>query len=201
MSKSLYIDVETTGLDKTKAGLTQLAAIVVINGEEIDKIALDINPASYNREVEITERALEVTGKTLEDLANYPLSGQQFKKFIAFLDKHVNKFNKEDKFIPIAYNSQFDMGFLQEWFIDNEHKFFGSYFTYKDVDVFGLVKVLAHLKLIPINPVGGTHTLGALCDMYGISLGDDAHDAIADIRATRELYQLLIDKFINYDKS
>lgn len=194
--KTFYFDVETTGLDKTKAGLTQLAAIVIIDGVEVDTLSLDINPASYNREVEISERALEVTGKTLEDLASYPLSCTQFDKLIEFLDKHVNKYDKEDKFIPIAYNSQFDMGFLQEWFIDNEHKFFGSYFTYKDVDVFGLVKVLAHLGHVPINPIGDTHTLGALCEMYGISLGDNAHDAIADIRATRELYQLLVDRYV-----
>lgn len=190
--KAFYFDVETTGLDKTKAGLTQLAAIVVIDGVEVDKIALDINPASYNREVTIAQEALDVTGKTLEELANYPLSKEQFNVFINFLDKHINKYDKTDKFIPIGYNSQFDMGFMQEWFIDNNHKFFGSYFQYKDVDVFALVKHLAFLGHINSD----NHRLGTMCDLFEVSLGDSAHDAIADIRATRELYQVLIDKYI-----
>lgn len=190
--KAFYFDVETTGLDKTKAGLTQLAAIVVIDGVEVDKISLDINPASYNREVEISNEALAVTNKTLEELANYPLSKEQFNAFISFLDKHINKYDKTDKFVPIGYNSQFDMGFMQEWFNDNNHKFFGSYFQYKDVDVFALVKHLAFLGHINSD----NHRLGTICDIYGVSLGDSAHDAIADIRATRELYQVLIDKYI-----
>lgn len=190
--KAFYFDVETTGLDKTKAGLTQLAAIVVIDGVEVDQIALDINPASYNREVTIAQEALDVTGKTLEELANYPTSSEQFTKFINFLDKHINKFDKTDKFVPIGYNSQFDMGFMQEWFIDNNHKFFGSYFQYKDVDVFALVKHLAFLGHINSD----NHKLGTMCDLFEVSLGNNAHDAIADIKATRELYQLLIDKYI-----
>lgn len=190
--KAFYFDVETTGLDKTKAGLTQLAAIVVIDGVEVDSISLDINPASYNREVEISPEALAVTNKSLEDLANYPLSADQFRVFINFLDKHINKFDKTDKFVPIGYNSQFDMGFMQEWFIDNGHAYFGSYFQYKDVDVFALVKHLAFLGHINST----NHKLGTICDIYGVDLGDNAHDAIADIRATRNLYQVLIDKYI-----
>lgn len=195
--KMFYFDCETTGLDATKAGLTQLAAIIVIDGKEVDSIALDINPATYNRDVEISPEALQVTGKTEEEIANYPSSLDQFRELIALLDKYVNKFDKTDKFIVCGYNSQFDVRFMQEWFLDNGHKYYGSYFSYKDVDVFALVKHLCALRLIPIDSVTGAgHKLGMLCDMYGISLGEDAHDAIADIRATRELYQLLIDKFI-----
>ena len=65
-------------------------------------------------------------------------------------------------------------------------------FQYKDVDVFALVKHLAFLGHINSD----NHRLGTVCDIYGVSLGDNAHDAIADIRATRELYQVLIDKYI-----
>ena len=44
MTKLLYIDTETTGLYPNKHGLTQVAAIVVIDGEEVDSCNLDINP-------------------------------------------------------------------------------------------------------------------------------------------------------------
>lgn len=190
--KAFWFDVETSGLDNKKAGLTQLAAIVVIDGVEVDKLSLNINPASYNREVTIDDKALEVTGKTLEDLANYPTSQEQFEKFVAFLDTYINKFDKTDKFTLVAYNSQFDMGFLMEWFKDNNNKYFGSYFSHKDVDVFALVKHLAFLGFIDSD----NHRLGTMCDMFGVDLGDSAHDAIADIRATRDLYNVLLDKYI-----
>lgn len=194
--KTFYFDVETTGLDNKKAGLTQLAAIVVVNGIEVDSINLDINPATYCREVEISQDALNVTGKSLEELANYPHSAEQFGRFIDFLDSHINKFDKTDKFIPIGYNSQFDMGFMQEWFKDNGHQYFGSYFTYKDVDVFALVKILAHLGHVPVSLINGVHKLSNMAELFGVALGENAHDALADIRATRELYQVLIDKYV-----
>jgi len=190
--KAFYFDVETTGLDSSKAGLTQLAAIVVIDGEEVDSIALDINPYSYKRKVDVSQEALDVTGKTTKELKNYPSSQEQFDKFISFLDKYINKYDKENKFIPVGYNSGFDMGFMRAWFADNGHKFFGSYFQYKDVDVFALIKHLSFLGLIS-SP---NHKLGTMCDYFGVSLGDNAHDAIADIKATRELYQVLVDKYV-----
>lgn len=190
--KTFYFDVETCGLDCKATGMTQLAAILVIDGQEVDKISLDINTYSYNREVEVSEEALNITNKTEEMIKSYPSSKEQFNKLIKFLDKYINKYDKSDKLTPVGYNSQFDMGFLIEWFKDNDHKFFGSYFIYKDVDVFALIKHLAFLGYIDSD----SHKLGTMCDYFGVSLGDDAHDAIADIRATRELYQLLVDKYI-----
>lgn len=190
--KAFYFDVETTGLDNSTAGLTQMAAIVVIDGEEVDSINLDINPYTYSREVQVSPKALNVTGKTEEMLRDYPQSAVSFHKLVTFLDKYINRYDKTDKFIPVGYNSQFDMGFLQAWFKDNGHMFFGSYFQYKDVDVFALVKHLAFLGAINSD----NHKLGTMCDKFGVSLGEDAHDALADIRATRELYRKLIELHI-----
>lgn len=191
-NKHFWFDVETTGLDKKENALTQLACIVVINGVEVDRLNININPMTYNRPVTIADQALAVTGKTMEDLESHPDSREQFNLFLRFLDKYINKYDKTDKFQPIGYNSQFDMGFLQEWFIDNSHKYFGSYFNGKDVDVFALVKHFAFLGFIHSD----NHKLVTMCTLYGVDLGDSAHDALADIRATRELYKTLVDRYV-----
>lgn len=191
--KAFYFDVETTGLDYRTAAMTQIAAIAIIDGEEVDRIALDINPYTYAKDPEVSEKALEVTNKTEEEIRSYPDSRAQFKKFIQFLDRYIDKYNKQDKFTPIGYNSQFDMGFLRDWFDDNKHKFFGSYFVHKDVDVFALVK---HLEFLGLLPATKNHKLGTMCEAFGVDLGENAHDAVADIRATRELYQVLVTRYV-----
>ena len=204
MKKAFYFDVETTGLEKEQHALVQLACIVEY-GNTTDSLVLDIDPTTYNKSITISAQALEVTGKTLETLWAYPTSKEQFEKFINFLDKHINKFDKTDKFYPIGFNSSFDMGFLIEWFADNDHKYFGSYFHYKDIDVYKLYSLLLYELDMPQTE---NHKLGTLCAYYGIQL-ENAHDALADIRATKELYSFLkqglnLDTnskfFLNYKK-
>lgn len=190
MAKTFYFDVETTGVDKIKNGLTQFAAIVVIDGEEVDSISLDINTDTYIRDIDVAQEALDVTGKTIEMITSYPSQQEQFKKLINFLDTYIDRYNKEDKFTPAGYNVQFDLGFLQEWFKENDHKFFGSYFHYKDADVFSISKILKHLGITNLP----NDKLGTLCEHYGVDLGEDAHDAVADIRATRDLYIRMVDE-------
>lgn len=190
--KALYFDVETTGLDANTAGLTQIAAILVIDGEEIDSFNFDINPYTYPTKVDISEDALRVTNKTVAMLKSYPDQKEQFNNFISFLDKHVNKYDKNDKLTPVGYNVAFDMKFLQAWFKANNHSFFGSYIHYKDVDVFALAKLFQFVGAVDLP----NHKLGTMCEHYGIDLGDAAHDALADIRATRELLRVMVDKHV-----
>ena len=63
-----------------------------------------------------------------------------------------------------------------------------NFFTYKDVDVFALVK---HMRLWGMLEGCKDDKLGTVCAFFDIDL--DAHDAMNDIVATRELYHLLLD--------
>jgi len=188
--KLIYIDTETTGLDPRLCGMTEIACIVVEDGEQIDKKLLYINPNTYTKQINIEMQALELTNKTLDDLESYPTSKGQFDEFIAFLDKHIDKYNKQDKFKIIGYNIGFDIEFLKQWFIDNGHQYYGSYFDYKDIDVFALVK---HLKLLNMFETENDK-LSTLCKYFDIDI--DAHNALSDIEATRDLYQVLTDNYI-----
>lgn len=192
--KALYFDVETTGLDATTAGLTQIAAILVINGEEIDSFNFDINPYTYPTKVDISEDALKVTNKTVGMLKKYPDQHEQFNNFLKFLDTHVNKYDKNDKLTPVGYNVQFDMKFLQAWFKANNSNYFGSYFHYKDVDVFALAKLFQFVGAVDLP----NHKLGTMCEYYKVDLGENAHDALADIRATRELLRVMVETHVKF---
>lgn len=188
--KLLYMDTETTGLDAQKHGLTQIAAIVVIDGEEIDRIVLDINPFTYGYDVDVEDKALEITGKTVEMISAYPDQWKQHSIFIEFLENHVADRNRKDVFQIAGYNTSFDIGFIKRWFDVNE-VYFSRYFSYKDVDVFALVK---HFRLFGLLDGCKDDKLGTVCEYYGIEL--DAHDAMNDIVATRELYRHLVTEYI-----
>lgn len=191
MKKIIWIDTETTGLDATTAGLTEVACIIEIDGVEKEKILMHIDPSTYNREVTIDEKALATTGKTMDDLSGYGDSGCYFDNFIETLDKYVDKFDKNDNFKINGYNTKFDVAFIKEWFTDNDNKYYGSYFDYKELDVFALVGYIKHLGFIDTKD----EKLKTVCEHFGIEL--DAHKAFDDITATKRLGELLSERFIN----
>lgn len=191
MKKEMFFDVETTGLDERACGLTQLAGIIVIDDKEVDSFNFRINPLTYNKQVTINEQALQVTGLTMDDLKNGLPSNQAHFQFKEILKKYVNPFDKNDKFTCIGYNSSFDMRFLTSWFEDLQDKYFGSFFQYKDVDVFALWKILRHIGKVPILE---NDKLNTVCSFMGVDL-TNAHDALDDIKATRALYLKLIEYF------
>jgi DNA polymerase III epsilon subunit-like protein len=82
--KIIYIDTETTGLDKVRNGLTELACIVEINGVEVARQLLQINTHTYNRDIVFDDEALTLTGKTRAEIASYRNSDEMFEVFIKF---------------------------------------------------------------------------------------------------------------------
>ena len=194
MKKVIYIDVETTGLDPLVHGLIQVAAIVVVDGKKIDEIEFKVDPHSYKRGAcEISQEAMGINGKTVEEISTYPASNRSYTRFLRFLDKHINKYNKQDKPEVAGYNTRFDMAFIQEWFEDNNNDYCWSYFK-GDLDVLALVRHLVFCGLIDTE----NHQLPTMCKEFKIKL--DAHDALSDIKATRKLHKKLIKRFINVKK-
>ena len=193
MDKFIYLDTETTGLNPEEHALIEVAAVLVIDGKEVSSIALDINPFSYTRAIRITDAALEVHGLSHEELEMHSSSEHQFKEFIRWLDKYVDKYNKKDKLTIVGYNTHFDIGFLQAWFRDNRHKYYGSYFSHRDVDIFALIKLLYAFGFLPLEDL----KLSTVSNYYGIDF--KPHSAIQDVRALRQLAKAVIAKHIKGD--
>lgn len=191
MNKILWIDTETTGLNPAKHGLRELAYILVIDGQVVKKDVLQIDTRTYKTFVEIDDKALELSNVTIEDFDNFDDSAYAFDRFSTLLE-YLDKEDKNDYFTLAGFNVKFDNDFLREWFYDNDAGAeFKNYFHYKVIDVFPLVITLKHLGFIDTE----NDKLKTVCEYFDIPI--DAHNALSDIEATKNLYELISDRFIN----
>jgi DNA polymerase-3 subunit epsilon len=186
--KICYLDTETTGLDARKCGIVQIAAILEIDGREVDTFDMRMRPAAG---LEISDEALAVSGTKREDLEGFPTEREVYLAFLRWLGKHIDKFSKTDKALFAGYNSPFDVEFIRAWFDRCGDRYFGSWFWSGTVDVMGaaLWALRDQRAALPNFKLGtvAAHVLGSRLDELTAELG--LHNALTDIRVTRELHQ------------
>lgn len=187
MAKLLFIDVETSGLDPKKNDILELGIIIEING--IIKERHDIYMQPFNYEA-LDKKALEVNNFTIEQIRKfahprtvYPILSQMFSKY-------VNKYNKTDKFTPCGYNISFDLNFLAEFWNKNDDQYFGSFIHWgQKLDAMTILSAMQYKGFHEFENI----KLATVCKYFKIPLLD-AHNALADITATR----LLLQKVLGY---
>lgn len=184
MKKLFWFDVESTGLDPKINDIIQLAYIIEIDNKIEVEGEFKVQPFDYTT---IEKSALEVNNTTIEQLKTYTKPLVIHQKIISLLDSFIDKYNREDKFIPAGYNVKFDMGMLENFFEKANHKFFGSYFFRHSLDPMHFLSFLEYKGLIELE----NFKLGTVCKHFGIDL--ESHDALSDIKATRELTLRLMD--------
>ena len=182
--KILWIDTETTGLIPGKNAMIQLAALLVINGSVKEEINLLCRPF---KGAVIEQSALDINKRTKEDIMIYPTLVYQISVFKDIIDNYINKYDKNDKFVIAGYNVRFDIGFLRDGFNIVGDKYFGSRFFSAPIDVMTIVALCISQKQLRLR----NYQLKSVSDKFHVSL-DDAHDALADIKATRNLFFKLI---------
>lgn len=183
--KVFYIDVETTGTEPTKHALVQFSGIIEIDGEEIERVNILCSPFKGDF---ASQEALNVIGKTAEELREYPDAIESYKQLITKMEGYVDRFNREDKFYFIGYNSRFDESFVRRWFEKCNDNYFGSWFHWPAIDV-------SNLAAIHFMKNGGrpkSFRLMSVANALGIEVNEDeAHDAMYDIEITKKMYDLL----------
>ena len=95
MSKLLFIDVETTGLDPDIHGVIQIAGIIQIDGEVKEEFDLQCN---VHEGVEFDPQALLAAGTTLDDIFSYESPKTVHTKLCKILKKYVNPYKKRISF-------------------------------------------------------------------------------------------------------
>lgn len=190
--KFLFFDLETTGFGFDKCAIIQLGGIMVdvddnFNMKPLDGINLKMCP-DYGKMID--QRSLEINGYTIEELSTYQTQESGFKKFIKFLDDHVDRFNKNDKVKLVGYNSlHFDQDFLRQWFIDNGNKFYGAYFWSDSIDVLSE----ASRYLTNYRPAMLNFKLGTVAKTLGIETKEDElHDGLYDVKITFKIFNKII---------
>jgi len=186
MNKIIFIDTETGGVNPEKSALIQLSGIIRIDKKDIEKFNFYIKPFENS---EVNEKALEVQGRTLEELKTdkYVEEKEVYKQFINLLDKYIDKYDRTDKFVVAGYNVRFDVDILKAFFQRHGNNFLFSYLDSSMLDPLYSIRLL---QIAEVLPVLENNKLETWCKHFGIEL--KAHDSLEDIEATKKLIGKLI---------
>lgn len=185
MKKAIYLDTETTGLNSWKNDIIQIAFLIEIDG--IIKEEYESKVAPFNFE-NVDEEALKINGYTVADLKTFPRPQDIYKEITDLMGKYCNKFDKGDKFSPAGYNVRFDVDFIKNFFKKNGDNYYGSWFNWKLIDPMYTLYEMDYSEDIGLRD----YKLSTVCEHFKINI--KAHDALSDIRATRELRYILQSK-------
>lgn len=187
MNKRIYFDTETTGLNPVENDIIQIAGIIEIEGVYVEDFEFKIRPFNVEN---IDEKSLEIHKLSKEEIINYPSGISIYAALLRIFGKYVDKYNKNDKFIPCGYNVKFDIEFLNNFWLKCNDKYFGSWMTWHPMDALSIVQFLGGAGILQLPD----YKLETVCNHFEIPI--QAHDAMSDIKATRELIKILESKYI-----
>lgn len=186
MNKYLFLDTETTGTTPDHHEIWQIGALAFAEGNPNSGKTIDIKIRPLKPQNASLE-ALEACDVLLEDICKYQHPVLGLDKFISFLKLFVDQYNKLDKFFIIAYKASFDKDMLRSFFFANGNKWFGSFFNYYVIDLYGIAQSLyACGKITPENL-----RLGTLVKFLNPDFEFKAHDALGDVKATKYIYDVM----------
>ena len=143
-------DLETTGLSSMNDRITEVGAVILKNGKEIDRFQTLVDPERL-----LTAENTELTGITNEMLKGAPKIQEILPKFLEFVgDRPL-----------VAHNAAFDIGFIRA---ECERQKIKRSFTYADT------LVLARILMPELNK----HKLNIVAD--ALSLPEFNHHRAAD---------------------
>jgi len=189
--KYLIIDTETTGLNPTKHGLIELAAVVMdADFAIVDQFCIDVYPPDGTP---VEPEAMKVNGFTPDRIANGATYLETAEAFLDFVSTHfAKKPTLIGQFLP------FDYAVLDNLFTSThtEERAAKVVMTNQFIDT----KALAMAYNLRADMDGVSKPLpstslsnsGGLKDVFGIE-GFQAHSALGDVLATREVFIQLMN--------
>jgi DNA polymerase III epsilon subunit-like protein len=188
MRSKLWIDFETSGLDFNIHSPLQVAMMSEVDG----KIIGEWNVSIRQHPIVCSPEAMEITGIDI----NAPgLTFPEFRKeywdrinrwFYGGTDpwgRPVIKPTRDNMPLFSGYNTTFDRPWL--------HKILGS--TWDGIFFHRCDPMILATTLwdIGILERGADFKLGTLCQILGVKVESKLHDALVDIKATRECYEVM----------
>jgi len=188
--KFLWFDTETTGTDPIKHDIIQIAGQIVVGGIVMDSFDYRCQPFDWDT---IEEKALEKNGITREEIATFPEPDIIYGKLKRMFRKYINPYDKADKFIAGGQNVRFDIDMTHHFFKKNKDDFFFSFVRAGVFDTLHMATMLEVKERKRIFKKG--YKLEQLCEELGVPL-ENAHDALADITATRQVANILWKRLV-----
>ena len=185
----LYIDTETTGLNTATCSIWQLSGYISDTATGVSD-SFDYKMRPYRNEI-ISKEAAAKTGVTQEELDSYPSQSEVFSNFTALLGKYVDLEDWNQRVTPVGYNVSFDLDFLRSWFtFNNSATLFSKNIYFPGIDVMYLA---AYYLLGERSKMRNFQLSTVYEKLTGKSLAN-AHNAMADIDATKELLNVIVGK-------
>ena len=145
-------DLETTGLSSQRDRIIEIGAVILKNGQEIDRFQTFVNP-----ERPLEKKIVDLTGITDDMLKGAPKIEEVLPQFLKFIGDRV----------LVAHNSDFDTGFIRA-----ECARLGYDYNYTAADTLILSQnLLSHLNKFKLNIVSNALSLP---DFNHHRAGDDA---------------------------
>lgn len=193
MKKIMFLDTETTGLDG-RHGIVQIAGVIDINMEKKHEFDILTNLCANDK---VSEKALEVNKRTREEISEFQPSYMAKTELDGIMQRYVSKFDKNDKFYMVGYNTGFDHMMMSAWYKKHNDNYMMSYFFYPIIDVAQMAAL--HMERTGEKCRLTNFKLGTL----GIYLGfidntEELHNALADISLTRDIFYTCFGA--SYDK-
>lgn len=183
MTYYLLIDVETGGLHPATHALLSVGAIIATNNEhDLTLVSSFYVPIQPTREV--TLDALQVNKINIEDhCAKARTSSDAYQRFIVWLRSYVPATERP---ILVGWNVRFDIGFLEQWFLDNNDAL-RNYASYRAIDVQSIMSFFIETGCIPETARGG---LAGAARYFQIDTTHH-HHALIDVALTYAVWHAL----------
>lgn len=159
------LDLETTGLNPKRDKIIEIGVIKVKDGEIIGQLESFVNPQRP-----LDERIVELTGIRDEQLGGAPDIEDTLPELIDFIGEDI----------LLGHSVLFDYSFVKKAAVNQRLKF----------EKFGIDTLKIARKFLPDLE---SRSLGFLCEHFGIE--HSAHRALADAKATSQLYCRLAELF------
>lgn len=161
--KIIVFDFETTGLSYVNDRIIEIGAILLEKEGGNFKMSKEVNVLIRQNE-KLPDKIIEITGITDELLMMKGISEEEaFHEFLSIYDKDA---------LLIAYNIQFDYGFLTEFF----RRQTGLYNHIISNDLLDVMAIYKDRHKFP-------HRLESAVETYGVSVAN-THRALDDVKAT-----------------
>jgi DNA polymerase III epsilon subunit-like protein len=178
MITSAWIDTETTGLDPRNSGAFEVALLIYQGPRCVFENLYRLNPLSD--EVKWSEEACLINGVSEEEMLSYP----PLEEVVPEIIEDLLKYMPPEKYVFAGYNCGFDFGHMGALFFRGGFQI-TDYFNRRLIDVYELAKKAAGMGLLPKTE---NQKLVTMTKALGIP-HEDAHTAMDDIKATRQLYE------------
>lgn len=185
MNNIIVFDCETGGLDYTKHPITQIA-LICLDGEDLKELFRYDSYIKPYENLEITDKALEVSLIDKRVLSNAPTHKVVFSMLKEFFKKSICKRSKPTL---VGHNVPFDIGMLRALFKFNNSNL--SDFLHSNNDE--IYYEDTQRMMMRCFPDLGRYNLGNCCEKLEVPL-HDAHGAIGDTEATVLLYKKILSK-------